>query len=186
MALKPNTRKALTEASKFLSYVLRHRPDSIGLTLDSEGWVDISELIAAAVQTGTQLDRQLIDTIVDTSDKKRFAISEHGLRIRALQGHSTEAVAITYAEKVPPAVLYHGTAARFLESIRRDGLLAGSRHYVHLSGDPRTAQCVGERYGKPAVLTVQARSMHQQGFRFYQAENGVWLTEAVPVQFMAE
>ena len=173
--------KQLSEVSKFLSYVLRHQPDAIGITLDLEGWTDISALIAAANNDGKQLDRDLIQTVVDTSDKKRFAISDDGLLIRAVQGHSTESVDINYVEKVPPEFLYHGTATRFLESIRKEGLLPGSRQYVHLSQDEQTALAVGQRHGKPVVLKIEALLMHKQGFNFFQAENGVWLTSTVPV-----
>jgi putative RNA 2'-phosphotransferase len=174
--------KQLTETSKFLSYVLRHQPDAIGITLDLEGWVDIAALIVAAAKDGKQLDRDLIQTVVTTSDKKRFAISDDGLRIRAVQGHSTESVDIKYVEKVPPEFLYHGTATRFLDSIRKEGLLPGSRQYVHLSQDEQTALAVGQRHGKPVVLKIGALRMHQQGFKFYQAENGVWLVNDVPAE----
>jgi putative RNA 2'-phosphotransferase len=174
------------EVSKFLSYVLRHRPDAIGIALDREGWADISALIASAVNEGKQLDHELIQSVVTTSDKKRFAISEDGLRIRAVQGHSTQSVEISYVENVPPEFLYHGTATRFLEAIRKDGLLPGSRHYVHLSQDEQTASAVGRRHGKPAVLKIRALLMHKQGFKFFRAENGVWLTNAVPVLHITE
>ena len=177
---------SLSEVSKFLSYVLRHQPDAIGITLDLEGWTDIAALIVAAAKDGRQLDRDLIQTVVATSDKKRFAISEDGLRIRAVQGHSTESVDISYVEKVPPEFLYHGTATRFMESIRKDGLLAGSRQYVHLSQDETTAHAVGQRHGKPVILKIKALLMHEQGFKFFQSENGVWLTLAVPVMFIAD
>lgn len=176
--------KQEAEASKFLSYVLRHEPQAIGLTLDREGWADIAALIAGARLSGRELDAALIRAVVDGSDKKRFAISADGLRIRAVQGHSTDSVAIAFADKVPPALLYHGTATRFLESIMRTGLKPGERQYVHLSGDIETAVAVGQRYGAPVVLKIDARQMHQEGFRFFQAENGVWLTNQVPPPFM--
>lgn len=175
--------KQLSEVSKFLSYVLRHQPDAIGITLDLEGWTDIAALITAAINAGKQLDRDLIQAVVTTSDKKRFAISEDGLRIRAVQGHSTESVDISYVEKVPPEFLYHGTATRFLASIRKEGLLPGSRQYVHLSQEEQTALTVGQRHGKAVVLKIEALRMHQQGFKFFRAENGVWLIEHVPVSF---
>jgi putative RNA 2'-phosphotransferase len=176
--------KQLTETSKFLSYVLRHEPQAIGLTLDREGWASIEALIEGAARHGKALDRALIERVVSTNDKKRFAISEDGSRIRAVQGHSTESVSISYEEKMPPEFLYHGTATRFLESILNEGLKHGSRHHVHLSEDAQTATAVGQRYGKPAVLKIEALRMHQQGFKFYQADNGVWLTEVVPVEFI--
>lgn len=177
--------KQLSEISKFLSYVLRHKPDAIGLTLDLEGWADIGELIAAA-KDEQQLDYDLIHAVVGSSDKKRFAMSDDGLRIRAVQGHSTESVDIGYIEKQPPEFLFHGTATRFLESIKREGLLPGSRHYVHLSQDEQTALTVGQRHGKAVVLKIEASLMHRQGFKFFQAENGVWLTSAVPAVLIKE
>jgi putative RNA 2'-phosphotransferase len=178
--------KQHTEISKFLSFVLRHKPEAIGLTLDAEGWADIDLLIACANQSGQALTRTLLQEVVQTSDKKRFTVSEDGLRIRAAQGHSTQGVAIAHVEKRPPEFLYHGTATRFLDSIREKGLLPGSRHYVHLSEDEETATAVGQRYGKPGVLKVKALLMAEQGFKFYQAENGVWLIESVPAAFIKE
>lgn len=168
-----------SEISKFLSFVLRHQPDAIGITLDLEGWTDIAALIEAAANDGKQLDRDLIQAVVTTSDKKRFAVSDDGLRIRAVQGHSTKSVDISYVEKLPPEFLYHGTATRFMESINKDGLLPGARQYVNLSQDEQTALAVGQRHGKPLILKIKALLMHEQGFKFFQAENGVWLTNSV-------
>jgi probable RNA 2'-phosphotransferase len=178
--------KKITETSKFLSYVLRHEPQAIGLRLDREGWVSINELLACAKQTNRDLSDALIREVVASSDKKRFAISEDGLRIRAVQGHSTNTVAIAYTAKVPPETLYHGTATRFLDSILREGLKPGSRQHVHLSGDMATAKTVGQRHGKPVVLKIEALRMYQQGFKFFQADNGVWLTTQVPAMFLKE
>ncbi|AXP01987.1 RNA 2'-phosphotransferase [Pseudomonas fluorescens] len=170
----------LDETSKFLSYVLRHEPQAIGLQLDSEGWGEIDSLIAGAAKLGQALDISLIQTVVNSSDKKRFSISDDGLRIRAVQGHSTANVRLRYTEKTPPEFLYHGTASRFLNSIWQQGLVAGSRHYVHLSQDMTTAINVGKRYGSPVLLKIKAFHMCQQGFKFYQADNGVWLVNNVP------
>ncbi|MEB0048715.1 MULTISPECIES: RNA 2'-phosphotransferase [unclassified Pseudomonas] len=176
--------KQLNEISKFLSYVLRHEPQSIGLQLDMEGWAEIDLLIAGAAKEGRVLDRELILDIVSSSDKKRFAISNDAQYIRAVQGHSTESVNLQYIEKEPPQILYHGTATRFLESIQQQGLIAGSRHHVHLSQDVATAIAVGQRYGKPVVLKIEALRMYQQGLKFFQSENGVWLTDHVPILFI--
>lgn len=178
--------KQHTEISKFLSYVLRHEPQSIGLALDREGWADIAALINGAGQAGRELDQALIRAVVESNDKKRFAISDDGQRIRAVQGHSTETVAITHAKKIPPEVLYHGTATRFVESIMREGLKPGARQYVHLSEDVQTATSVGQRYGKPVVLKIEALQMHNRGFVFFLADNGVWLTNSVPIQHLRE
>ena len=170
--------------SKFLSYILRHEPEAIGIQLDSEGWVDLNALIDAAARSGRELGVALVKHVVRTNDKKRFILSEDGTRIRAVQGHSTSTVAISYSPVTPPTVLYHGTATRFLESIRRDGLVPGRRHHVHLSQDETTALSTGARHGKPVVLVVQAMKMHMKGYRFFQADNGVWLVERVPSDFL--
>ena len=177
--------KTLNETSKFLSYILRHKPDTIGLQLDIEGWADINSLIIGAAKEGRVLDQTIIQTVVNSSDKQRFTLSEDGQCIRAVQGHSIPDVNLQHIDKKPPEFLYHGTATRFLESILQQGLIAGSRHLVHLSQDITTAVAVGQRYGKPAVLKVEALRMHQQGFNFFQAENGVWLTNHVPVYFIS-
>ncbi|WP_207281281.1 RNA 2'-phosphotransferase [Pseudomonas sp. FW300-N2F2] len=174
------TKQQLNEASKFLSYILRHEPQAIGLQLDSEGWGEIESLIAGATNIGKALDIHLIHEIVNNSDKNRFSISENGQRIRAVQGHSTTNVNINHLEKTPPEFLYHGTASRFLDSIRQQGLIAGTRHYVHLSQDVATAINVGQRHGSPVVIKIEALRMSQQGFKFFQADNGVWLISSIP------
>ena len=169
--------------SKYLSYILRHQPQSIGLNLDKEGWADIVTLIACAAKTGTTLTPEQIQTVVESNDKKRFTLSEDGLRIRAAQGHTTPSVEITHKETQPPEFLYHGTATRFLDSIKEKGLIPGKRHHVHLSADERTAITVGQRHGKPVVLKIKAQLMHEQGFKFYLSDNKVWLTERIPTEF---
>ncbi|RQS11987.1 RNA 2'-phosphotransferase [Burkholderia sp. Bp9002] len=178
-------KKTLDDTSKYLSYLLRHEPQAIGLQLDREGWVEIDALVAGAARHGRQLDRATIEAVVATNDKKRFALSDDGQRIRAVQGHSTPAVQRRHPEQQPPDVLYHGTATRFLDSIRAQGLKAGTRHHVHLSQEVSTAIAVGQRYGKPVVLAIRAQHMHARGFRFFLAENGVWLTDAVPAEFLS-
>lgn len=176
--------KSHNEVSKFLSYVLRHRPEAVGLTLDREGWADIDALIAGAERERVPLDRQIIQSVVASSDKKRFALSADGQRIRAVQGHSSPQVDIAFAAAVPPEFLFHGTATRFIDAIGEQGLIPGARQYVHLSDNATTATEVGKRYGKPVVLKINALLMHEQNFEFYQADNGVWLTAAVPAKFI--
>ena len=171
--------------SKFFSYILRHHPESIGITLDSDGWVEIDLLLAQAQKHGRIISRQELQETVDNNSKKRFTISEDGRRIRAAQGHSTGQVRMRLAPQTPPDVLYHGTATRFLDSIMRQGLQAGARHHVHLSADRETAVKVGQRHGKPVVLRIDAAAMHQAGRAFYLSDNQVWLTEAVPPQYLA-
>ena len=175
----------LEKTSKFLSFVLRHKPEAIGLSLDDNGWADINELIRKAGDSHepSALDRQLIQEVVDTSDKKRFIISEDGQSIRANQGHSIN-VDLQLVAVAPPETLYHGTATRFLDSILREGLKPQNRQHVHLSTDIATATAVGQRYGKPVILTIAALSMQEQGYKFYLSENGVWLTESVPSTFL--
>ncbi|HEY5959678.1 MAG TPA: RNA 2'-phosphotransferase [Polyangiaceae bacterium] len=172
-----------TTASKLLSFVLRHRPEAIGLILDSEGWASIAELIRLANEHGHKLSRDLIEAVVRTSDKQRFAISADRQRIRANQGHSI-AVALGLEALKPPELLFHGTAERFLSSIQSEGLSRRSRNYVHLSADAETATRVGQRHGTPVVLVVAATRMWNSGFQFFQSENGVWLTNHVPVKYI--
>ncbi len=173
----------VVKASKFLSLVLRHKPEEIGLTLDENGWADVDELIRRANVGGRALSRPLLERVVAENDKKRFAFSEDGQRIRASQGHSVEVdLALPPAE--PPAVLYHGTATRFLDSIRADGLNAGGRQHLHLSPDIPTAVAVGRRHGTPVVLTVRAQAMSAAGRPFFLSTNGVWLTDFVPAVYI--
>jgi putative RNA 2'-phosphotransferase len=171
------------QLSKFLSFVLRHKPDAIGLVLDTQGWVGIDDLIAKAEAAGTRFSRDDLLHAVETSDKKRFTVSPDGLRIRAAQGHSV-AVELGLPPREPPPVLFHGTATRFVESIRREGLKPQQRQQVHPSLDEATAHRVGQRHGKPVIFTVDTMRMHAQGFAFYLADNGVWLTDHVPSQFL--
>ena len=173
----------ITATSKLLSYVLRHRPDSIGLTLDDHGWADVGDLLACLAAQGKAIDRTLLEQVVAQNDKQRFAFSEDRSRIRASQGHSI-AVDLQLRAAEPPAVLYHGTASRFLKSILATGLRAGARHHVHLSADRDTATRVGARHGFPAVLIVDAARMHADGIAFYQSDNGVWLTGDVKPAYL--
>ncbi len=173
----------LVRASKFLSLVLRHRPEHVGITLDSAGWVAVDELLAAAQRTGFPLDRATLDRVVAENDKRRFAFSADRARIRASQGHSV-GVDLGLEAQAPPDVLFHGTAARFLESIRSEGLKPGSRTHVHLSADEETARTVGRRHGSPVVLRVDAGAMHRDGHQFLCSENGVWLARAVPAVYL--
>ena len=172
-----------TAASKFLSYVLRHEPGAIGLALDAAGWVEVDALLAACASHGRTLSRAEVEAIVATSPKRRFALSEDGRRIRANQGHST-AVDLGYEPATPPAILFHGTVRRVLPAIREAGLLRMERHHVHLSPDEATARRVGGRRGKPVILRVAARAMHDAGHVFFRTPNDVWLTEAVPPTFL--
>jgi putative RNA 2'-phosphotransferase len=175
--------KQRTKTSKFLSLVLRHEPERIGIQLDASGWVEVETLLTALSRHGNPISRTELNEVVETNEKKRYAFSEDGLRIRASQGHSVE-VTLGYVPQTPPEQLFHGTATRFLPSIRAEGLIKGARHHVHLSADAETAHKVGQRHGKPAILTVQTQAMLSAGHAFFLSENGVWLTEHVPVAFI--
>ena len=159
------TLREMTALSKFLSFVLRHRPGAVGLTLDPQGWVEIDALLAALAAHGKVLSRVGLEQIVAESSKQRFAISADGSRIRANQGHSTE-VDLGYAPAEPPELLFHGTMVSSLEAIRSAGLMKMERHHVHLSPDVGTATAVGQRRGKPVVLTIRSGQMHREGHRF--------------------
>ena len=178
--------KDIKELSKFLSYVLRHEPEHIDLELDEDGWAVIEDLICGAAEKWSCLTYSMIREVVLSGDKKRFEISDDGARIRAIQGHSTKLVSRKYLEFEPPEFLYHGTAVRFLDSIRQQGLIAGARHHVHLTQDKVTACKVGRRYGVVALLQVDSQKMFAQGFKFFKAENDVWLTACVPADFLHE
>jgi putative RNA 2'-phosphotransferase len=175
--------KLAKQTSKFLSLVLRHRPDKIGISLDEAGWVDVEVLLAATARHGKPISRQTLDYIVRTNDKQRLSFSQDGLRIRANQGHSVE-VDLGYQPAQPPEILLHGTPTRFVDSIRRDGLKKMDRHHVHLHADEATAVAVGSRRGKPVLLKVRAGEMAGQGHEFMVTPNRVWLTDRVPVEFI--
>ena len=176
--------KSLTSTSKFLSLVLRHQPEVIGMQLDLEGWLQIDELIQNANRKDTELSLELLHEVVASCEKKRFALSDDGLRIRANQGHSVPDIELNLESVTPPKELYHGTVAAFLSSIREQGLLKRSRNHVHLSADIETAKKVGGRRGKPVLFTIRTDAMHQSNHTFYLSANGVWLTNAVPIQFI--
>jgi len=175
--------RELVPISRFLSFVLRHNPAAIGLSLDAHGWAEIDELVAKACTHGQAIDRAVLERIVRENDKQRFALSPDGRRIRANQGHSVD-IDLKLAPVGPPERLYHGTAARNLDSIRARGLHSGARQHVHLSIDATTATKVGSRHGRPVVLTVRSGEMAAAGHLFYRSDNGVWLTEAVPSQYL--
>jgi putative RNA 2'-phosphotransferase len=173
----------LVRLSKWMSLVLRHDPAKFGVELDEAGWTRVDELLAAAARAGLPLDDATLRRVVAENDKQRFALSEDGAMIRASQGHSVE-VELGLEPGDPPPVLFHGTATRFLDSIRREGLVPGSRRHVHLSANAGTATTVGARHGRPAVLRVDAARMHAEGQRFFLSANGVWLTDAVSAEYL--
>lgn len=169
---------------KFLSLVLRHTPEAAGITLDAEGWTDVAALLDGLERAGRGIDFDQLAELVETNDKRRYAFNGDRTRIRAVQGHSRD-VDLGYPPEEPPALLYHGTVARFLESIRAEGIKRGDRHHVHLSPDRETATRVGARRGKPVILTIDSARMWADGHIFHRADNGVWLTEHVPPDYIA-
>jgi putative RNA 2'-phosphotransferase len=173
----------LKTVSKSLSYVLRHRPDSVGLELNDGGWVAVEHLLTAFQRAGKELSLPLLEQVVADNDKQRFEFSADGAQIRARQGHSAE-VDLGYEPIQPPDVLYHGTATRSIESIMIEGLLKGRRHHVHLSTNKETMIQVATRHGKPVLLAIDAARMQQDGHVFYVTGNNVWLTDHVPPDYL--
>ena len=173
-----------TRASKYLSRILRHDPSMVGLSLDEHGYLPVDALLNGMARAGKYpLTPEELRFLVRTDAKQRYSFSPDGTRIRANQGHSIP-VDLELPASLPPQTLYHGTAARFLPSIRQKGLLRGARLYVHLSSSLDTARAVGARHGLPAVLTVDAGRMAADGLPFFVSANGVWLTEHVPPQYL--
>ncbi len=171
-----------TRISKYIALLLRHHPEKAGLVMDEHGWVRSDDLIRG-VSESYDFDRQLLEKIVREDEKQRYAFNEDHSLIRASQGHSIP-VDVQLQAYDPPEFLFHGTAEKYLPGIRSQGLLPKSRLYVHLSKDPDTAYQTGQRHGRPAVLTVMAAEMQEAGYVFYRSENGVWLCEKVPVQYL--
>ncbi|MDJ0576046.1 MAG: RNA 2'-phosphotransferase [Xenococcaceae cyanobacterium MO_234.B1] len=171
------------KVSKFLSFVLRHKPETIGLELDPQGWAEVDMLIDLAQRKGMHLTRSIVKQVVATNEKKRFSLNEDKSKIRANQGHSIK-VDLALIPQKPLEYLFHGTATRFVESISLQGLRRRNRNQVHLSSDESTAIQVGQRHGKPVVLKIQAEKMYHAGFSFFLSDNGVWLTNHVPPQYI--
>jgi putative RNA 2'-phosphotransferase len=181
--MKSAMNASLVKISRFISLVLRHKPQVIGLTLDAGGWASVDDLISGTQRARVPLTLDRLQQIVAKDDKQRYTFSDDGLRIRASQGHSIK-VDLELESITPPDRLYHGTARRFLDSIRQQGLIAKGRQYVHLSADEATALKVGRRHGEPIVLVVKADRMQRGGFKFYRSANGVWLIDRVPVEYL--
>lgn len=173
----------LVRTSKFLSYVLRHNPDAVGLTLAPGGWADVDALIDRARAEGHSLSRPRIKHVIAAGDKRRFTLSEDESMIRANYGHSID-VDLDLEPTAPPNRLYHGTAKRALPSIREDGLQPQSRQYVHLSSTQEEATAVGRRHGEPVVITVNAQALDEDGHTLYRSTDAVWLTPRVPARYL--
>ena len=173
---------SLKKTSRFISLILRHHPEAIGITLDEHGWADVEELIRGLNQKQLFSMAEL-EQIVREDEKQRYSFNEDKTLIRANQGHSVP-VDVELERKTPPAVLYHGTGEKYVSSIERQGLLPKSRLYVHLSLDAETAVKVGRRHGRPVVYRVDAEGMTRDGYEFFRSVNGVWLTKCVPVKYL--
>ena len=172
----------LKEIGKFLCLILRHKPETIGTSLDEHGWANVKDLIEGVNKT-YKFDMKMLEEIVETDNKQRYSFNEDKTKIRANQGHSID-VDVELEEVAPPKYLYHGTATKYMDSIFKDGLVPKSRLYVHLSADVETAITVGERHGTPILFRIKSKDMYDHGFKFYKSKNGVWLTKHVPADFM--
>lgn len=170
------------DLSKFISLILRHKPEVIGINLDEHGWADVDELLAGIGRTRL-INVEMLEEIVRTDEKQRYTFNEDHTRIRANQGHSIQ-VDVELEEAEPPEYLFHGTGRKYVESIDQTGLIPKNRLYVHLSGDRETAMKVGKRHGEPIVYRVAARAMARDGHEFWRSANGVWLTKRVPPEYL--
>ena len=177
--------KQITQISKFLSLVLRHHPETISIQLDQNGWTDINELLEKATNYGIRFDREILNHIVATNSKKRFAFNDTLDKIRASQGHSVD-IELGYTNQKPPEILFHGTGEKSVQSILEKGLEKRSRQHVHLSCDLETAIKVGQRHGKPFVFKVLAEQMYNDNFQFFISDNGVWLTDNIPAKYLKQ
>ncbi len=167
---------------KYVSMLLRHHPEEAGVVLDEHGWTDVADLIQK-VNPRYPLTEEILHELADAPDKKRYEFSDDGKRIRAVHGHSVQ-VDLGYTQAMPPAVLYHGTATRFQESIEEKGLLKQSRQFVHLSENVEQAKDVGRRHGNLLLYAVDAERMNRDGYAFFRSTSGVWLTDHVPAHYL--
>lgn len=174
----------LTKTSRYISLILRHKPEVIGITLDEHGWADVQQLIAGVSKTNP-INMEILEEIVRTDDKQRYSFNEDKTLIRANQGHSIP-VDVELPERKPPAILYHGTGEKYVPYIDQDGLIPKSRLYVHLTDKYDTAVTVGKRHGRPVVYEIDSAKMVEDGYVFYLSVNGVWLTKRVPVMYLKE
>ena len=172
----------LTSTSKFVSLILRHKPEIIGIQLDEHGWANVDGLIAEISKT-RKFNREMLEEIVRTDNKQRFTFNEDKTKIRANQGHSIP-VDVELPVAIPPETLWHGTGEKYVASIDQQGLIPKGRLYVHLSSDATTATKVGSRHGKPVLYIVKTKEMYDDGYSFFLSKNGVWLTKEVPVKYL--
>ena len=177
---------SINHTSKYIPLILRHKPETIGISLDEHGWADVQEMIDGINASGSDhLDMEMLEEIVRTDEKQRYSFNEDHTLIRANQGHSIP-VDVELEEKNPPALLYHGTGEKYVSAIDEQGLIPKSRLYVHLSADVPTAKKVGSRHGKPVIYTIDCAKMAAEGYKFYLSANKVWLTKKVPVKYLSK
>lgn len=169
--------------SVFISLILRHKPETIGIKLDDYGYADVNELIEKINNTGRNINIEILEQIVKEDNKQRYSFNDDRSKIRANQGHSIN-VNVELRELEPPRFLYHGTATRFLDNIKKEGIVSKSRLYVHLSNDIDTAVQVGKRHGVPVVLKINTGKMYENGYKFYLSENNIWLCKYIPFEYV--
>lgn len=171
--------------SKFMSLILRHKPEEIGLRLDKYGYINTLDLIKGLNKRGYKITISDIERIVAEDDKQRYSFNDDESKIKANQGHSIE-VNLDLQAIEPPKVLYHGTATRFSGSICEEGIKKQSRQYVHLSADIDTAAKVGKRHGELIIFKIDSWQMYKDGYKFFLSENKVWLTDYVPIKYFSK
>ena len=173
----------IQKLSKYLSYLLRHHPEDANLNMDKNGWVAVNELLS---NTKGKFTMELLEEIVNTDNKSRYAFNEDKTKIRANQGHSIDGIDLELEEMIPPEILYHGTATRFLNSIMKEGIKSQTRNHVHLSKDLETAITVGLRHGDAVILKIDTKKMNEDGHKFYLSKNGVWLTNYIDTKYIID
>ena len=181
---KESSGKKKVKTSRFISLILRHRPEAVGISLDAHGWADVQALISGINRSGGHtVDMEILEEIVRTDEKQRYSFNEDHTKIRANQGHSIP-VDVELEEKSPPDMLWHGTGEKYVSSIDKKGLIPKGRLYVHLSSDIETARKVGSRHGKPVIYEIDCRKMKEDGYRFFLSANHIWLTKEVPAKYL--
>lgn len=169
--------------SKIMSYALRHKPEKLGIDVDKGGWTNMDKLVRALQDHFPDITYQIVVDVIQSNDKQRFTLSSNRDRVRAAQGHSLD-VDLGYSTTRPPDRLFHGTSSNNYIGIMKHGINKGTRHHVHLSPDFETAKTVGSRKGKPLVLTIATNAMYADGYKFFKSDNGVWLTDFIPTQYI--
>ena len=173
----------LQSISRYISLILRHKPEVIGITIDEYGWANVEELIQGIEKSNPEFNMEALEEIVKTDNKQRYSFNDDKTLIRANQGHSIQ-VDVELIEKEPPCILYHGTGEKYVTSIDQNGLIPKSRLYVHLSKDVETAKAVGKRHGKEVVYSINSGQMYKDGYKFYLSKNEIWLTKKVPKKYL--